>query len=125
MPGGKRAGAGRPKGSLSGPVTGGDGKLGRPGKHGRPIGSRHQQDVRDKIQASQIITRLTNHILGKLKKPMDSSQVTAALGLLRKKLPDLSKTEVTGHVTLEQLVMEAQRVNQAKGDDEQAPEVVH
>jgi len=40
--------------------------------------------VREKIRASQLITRLTNHALGKLKKPMDQSQVTAACRLLDK-----------------------------------------
>lgn len=53
--------------------------------------------MREKIKASQLINRLTNHALGKLKKsPMDASQVTAALGLLKKCVADLSSVELTG-----------------------------
>lgn len=70
----------------------------------------HDENTRAKIQASQIINRLTKHILTSPTKDdyeaslMDSSQVTAALGLLRKSLPDLSSVEmdavVDGKVTL-------------------------
>lgn len=60
---------------------------------GRPIGKRHQEDVRRKIQSSQLINRLTSHALGKADPKMDSSQVTAALGLLKKAVPDLSAIE--------------------------------
>jgi len=65
---------------------------------------RHDEDTRAKIQASQLINRLTNHVLGELKDKdgnvlvMESSQVTAALGLLKKVLPDLSSTNVQGDV---------------------------
>jgi hypothetical protein len=55
---------------------------------------RHDENTRDKIQASQIINRLTAHILGKVDMP--TSAVTAALGLLRKKLPDLANIEHKG-----------------------------
>ena len=65
---------------------------------GRPLGYRHQEDVRKKISASQIITRLTKHIMGELDKPMEPSQVTAALGLLRKCVPDLTAIEHSGEV---------------------------
>lgn len=60
------------------------------------MNARHQDTVRAKIQSSQLLNRLTNHALGKLKRPMDSSQVTAALGVLKKSLPDLTATELTG-----------------------------
>lgn len=60
------------------------------------LNPRHQDQVRDKIQASQLVNRLTNHSLGKLKKPMNASQVTAALGLLRKCVPDLSQISGSG-----------------------------
>jgi len=60
----------------------------------------HQDDVRAKIQSTQLINRLTNHGLGKLKKPMDASQVAAALGVLKKAVPDLSAVELSGAVTL-------------------------
>lgn len=66
---------------------------------GRPIGRRHQEDVRRKIQATQLVNRLTSHALGKLKKSrMDASQVQAALGLLKKCLPDLAQVEHSGEV---------------------------
>lgn len=66
---------------------------------GRPIGSRHQEDVRRKIQASQLVNRLTSHALGKLKKNrMDATQVAAALGLLKKCVPDLAQVEHSGEV---------------------------
>jgi hypothetical protein len=63
---------------------------------GRPIGKRHQEDVRLKIKYSHLINRLTDHALGKLEKPMEPSQVTAALGLIRKGVPDLSVQQVQG-----------------------------
>ena len=67
----------------------------------RTIRVRHQDDVRRKIQASQLVNRLTNHALGKLeKKPMDATQVSAALGLLRKCVPDLSAMEHSGDLRL-------------------------
>lgn len=59
---------------------------------------RHDDETRTKIQTSQLINRLTDHILGKLKKPLEASQVTAALGLLKKTLPDLSATNVSGDI---------------------------
>lgn len=64
----------------------------------------HDQNTREKIQTSQIINRLTDHVLGKLKNKegeqitLEASQVTAALGLLKKVLPDLSATNVQGDI---------------------------
>lgn len=60
------------------------------------LNRRHQDSVREKIKASQIINRLTDHALGNLEKPMDATQVSAGLGLLRKCVPDLSNMELTG-----------------------------
>lgn len=60
------------------------------------LNARHQDAVRQKIKASQLVNRLTSHALGKLKKPMDASQVAAALGLLKKCMPDLAQTALTG-----------------------------
>ena len=63
-------------------------------------------EARVKIQTTQLVNRLTSHVLGKV--DMQPSQVTAALGLLKKSLPDLGRTEVTGKdggaITLEQFV---------------------
>lgn len=54
----------------------------------------HDSETRARIKASQLINSLSNHVFGK--NEMVPSQVTAGLGLLRKVLPDLSNTEVTG-----------------------------
>jgi hypothetical protein len=47
---------------------------------------RHDEETRTKIQASQLINRLTAHVLGNVE--MAPSAVTAALGLLRKVIPE-------------------------------------
>ncbi len=54
----------------------------------------HDDNTRAKIKSSQIINRLQNHIFGNLKNPLQPSQVTAALGLLKKTLPDLQKQDM-------------------------------
>lgn len=58
------------------------------------LNNRHQDSVREKIRGSQIINSLQDHVFGK--KKMEPSQVTAGLGLLKKILPDLAVTELTG-----------------------------
>ena len=55
------------------------------------LNPRHQEMVREKIRASQLVNRLEDHILGET--DMCNTQVTAALGLLRKVVPDLKATE--------------------------------
>ena len=57
---------------------------------------RHDDETRAKIKASQLVNRLTDHALGKV--GMTASQVTAALGLLKKALPDLAAIEHSGEV---------------------------
>jgi hypothetical protein len=47
-----------------------------------------------KIQTSQLINRLTSFVNGEVK--MEPAQVTAALGLLKKALPDLASVALTG-----------------------------
>ncbi len=54
----------------------------------------YAEAVRARIRAGGIVKRLENHVLGRVE--MTSSQVTAALGLLRKSVPDLSAIEHTG-----------------------------
>lgn len=56
----------------------------------------HDENTRAKIQASQIVNRLQKHILGEV--DMSPTQVTAALGLLKKTLPDLQSMEVKAEV---------------------------
>ena len=55
---------------------------------GRPIGRRHQDDVRGKIQASVIIQRLQSYFNGDIE--IDTGRVNAAKILLNKVLPDLT-----------------------------------
>jgi hypothetical protein len=52
---------------------------------------RHDDETRAKIQTSQIINRLQNHVLGKI--DLKPTQVASALGLLKKTIPDLSASE--------------------------------
>lgn len=54
---------------------------------------RQPEETRKKIQVSQIINRLTDHMLGKCE--MSATQVRAAEVLLRKRLPDLSAVHNT------------------------------
>lgn len=54
------------------------------------------EEAREKIRTTQIVNRLTNHVLGKV--DMSSTQVTAALGLLRKAIPDLAAHQHSGEV---------------------------
>jgi uncharacterized protein YjiS (DUF1127 family) len=54
----------------------------------------HQEDVRSKIQASQLINRLTDHALGDV--GLSPTQVRAIEILLKKILPDLQSVELTG-----------------------------
>lgn len=54
------------------------------------------EKVRQRLKISMIVNRLTNHVAGKVE--MSATQVTAALGLLKKGLPDLSATEHSGDI---------------------------
>lgn len=58
------------------------------------LNARHQEMVRDKIQASQLINRLQNHALGEL--ALEQSQIKAIEILLRKSIPDLSAIQHGG-----------------------------
>ena len=62
---------------------------------GRPIGKRHQEDVRKKIQASQLINVLQNHALGETEE-LSASRLKAIEILLRKSIPDLSSIQHSG-----------------------------
>ena len=63
------------------------------GARGVRLHPRHQDEVRAKIQASQIINRLQNHLDGNVE--LSTTQVKAAEILLRKSIPDLSATELS------------------------------
>jgi hypothetical protein len=51
-------------------------------------------EQRKKIQNSKVVNRLIQHVEGEIK--LDSTQVTAGLGLLKKTLPDLASVEIAG-----------------------------
>jgi len=57
----------------------------------------HDENTRKKIQASQLINRLTNHALAE-EEIMTSSQVNAAKILLGKILPDLKAMDIIADV---------------------------
>lgn len=54
----------------------------------------HQDDVRAKIQTSQLVNRLESHALGTVE--LSATQIKAIEVLIRKTLPDLSAVEMTG-----------------------------
>lgn len=56
----------------------------------------HQDEVRTKIQASQLVNVLQNHALGNDESELSQTRLKAIEILLRKSLPDLSATELSG-----------------------------
>lgn len=60
--------------------------------------AKHQDDVRTKIQTSQLINRLQNHALGTSEIELTSSQLKAIEILLRKSIPDLSSVQMDANV---------------------------
>ena len=56
------------------------------------LNPRHQEMIREKIRASQLVNRLEDHVLGDA--DMSNTQVQAALGLLKKCVPDLKQSDV-------------------------------
>jgi hypothetical protein len=63
-------------------------------RRGRPANIQLTHEHRGKIKASLIINALQEHTLGRLK--MSQTQITAGVALLRKCLPDLNATSVSG-----------------------------
>lgn len=61
---------------------------------GRKPGFKMTQEHRDKIAQSNILKCLIDHVRGE--REMSSTQVSAGIALLRKVLPDLSATEISG-----------------------------
>ena len=61
---------------------------------GRTPGFTMSNEHRVKIQNSNILNALIEHAEGR--RDMSPTQVSAALGLLKKALPDLSSVEMTG-----------------------------
>jgi hypothetical protein len=63
-------------------------------KRGRMPGFRMSEEHRTKIQNSRILRVLIDHVEGR--EEISSARVTAALGLLKKVLPDLQSVTVAG-----------------------------
>ena len=57
---------------------------------------RHQEEIRTKIQTSQLVNVLQNHALGVDTVEITPTRMKAIELLLKKSLPDLSSTEITG-----------------------------
>lgn len=66
------------------------------GARGIRLNPSHDEKSRAKIQTTQIIKRLAEFVNGQI--DMKPHQVTAALGLLRKTMPDLS--QVSGEIAV-------------------------
>jgi hypothetical protein len=58
------------------------------------LNRRHQDMVRDKIQANHLINRLENHALGEIE--LSPTQIRAIEILLNKTLPNLTAVELSG-----------------------------
>ena len=67
---------------------------GKPGMHTRLLSPARAEEIREKIKATLIVNKLEEHILEG--KEMSPSQVSAALGLLKKAVPDLGAITVSG-----------------------------
>jgi hypothetical protein len=61
----------------------------------RPIGKLHQEDVRRKIQVSQLLNVLQDHALNEVGE-ISPSRMKAIEILLRKSLPDLTAVTISG-----------------------------
>jgi hypothetical protein len=66
----------------------------RPGS-GRKPGFTHSELTRERIRTGMLLNRLQNFVMGR-GPPMSPHQVTAALGLLAKTIPDLRAIEHAG-----------------------------
>jgi len=60
----------------------------------RTLRPRHSDEIRAKIQASQLVNRLTKHALGEVE--LSATQIRAIEILLKKSVPDLSAVELSG-----------------------------
>jgi hypothetical protein len=72
------------------------------GPRGVRLNPQQDERTRSAIQTTQIVKRLTKLVNGEVEMPPHA--VTAALGLLRKTLPDLTSTELTGEVTTTKVI---------------------
>jgi hypothetical protein len=62
---------------------------------GRPMNKLHQEDVRKKIQVSQLLNVLQNHALG-VDEELSPTRMKAIEILLRKSMPDMASVTISG-----------------------------
>src|SRR5262245_43971379 len=72
------------------------------GKPGVRLNPQQDDRTRSAIQTSQLVNRLTALVKGEVEMPPHA--VTAALGLLRKTLPDLTSVEHSGEVAVSKVI---------------------
>lgn len=80
------------------------------------------QELRNRIQAGEILNKLKEFILGG--QEMQPHQVTAAVALLRKVMPDLSASDVTArveHVHTNEADIFSRLVPESPGRDADSP----
>lgn len=82
---------------------------GKPGMHRKALNPAAVERIRQRIKADRLIDALENHVLAD--KEMTKSQVSAALGLLKKCVPDLSAIEMSGEMTVKTLAQELAGLN--------------
>jgi len=63
---------------------------------GRPINKLHQEDVRKKIQVSQLRNGLQNHALGVNEDELSPTRMKAIEILLRTSMPDMASVTIRG-----------------------------
>ena len=68
----------------------------------------HDEEVRARIQTSQLVNRLTDHALGKL--DLAPTQIKAIEILIRKTLPDLQSIEMVADVDATVEITKIERV---------------
>lgn len=72
------------------------------GPRGVRLNPQQDERTRSAIQTTQIVKRLTALIKGEIEMPPHA--VTAALGLLRKSMPDLSAVEHSGEIATTKVI---------------------
>ena len=63
--------------------------------------------MRDKIRTSQLVNRLQDHAFGEVE--LTKTQIKAIEVLIRKTLPDLSATELSGDIGIHEQALDALR----------------
>lgn len=84
-------------------------------KPGPKPGSIHSELVRNRIRTAMLLNRLTNFVLGRI--DMAPHQVSAALGLLKKTVPDLQAIEHSGTIIEEVHTVSAEPLTESEWQD--------